>query len=299
MKRDENMFIEQKLEQIKLSTSQECVAQYLLEKRDLIKDMTIVELAKETYTSTATIIRLAKKLGYHGYDDLKKDFLKEIEYIDTHFHHIDPNFPFHQGDNIQQIAHKVTLVANETLNDTCSLIEHDSLQKAVYLLKNAKNIHLCAISYSLKLGEIFKMDMLRIGRNVNIYDISGDELFLPAVVSKDDCVLFISYSGQIDKLCQLAKTFQRKGIKIIVISSLGQNELKQYADVVLHISTREKLYSKIKGYSNEMSILLILNILYSCYYALDYEKNYQRRKDISKSAELNRYSSLDVMKEEE
>lgn len=298
MKRDENMFIEQKLEQIKLSSSQESVAQYLLEKRDQIKDMTIVELATETYTSTATIIRLAKKLGYHGYDDLKKDFLKEIEYRDTHFHNIDPNFPFQQGDNIQQIAHKVTLVANETLNDTCSLIEHDSLQKAVSLLKNAKNIHLCAISYCLKLGEIFKMDMLRIGKNVNIYDISGDELFLPAVVFKGDCVLFISYSGQIDKLCQLAKTLKKKGIQIIVISSLGQNELKQYADVVLNISTREKLYSKIKGYSNEMSILLILDILYSCYYALDYDGNEKRRREISQSSELNRYSLLDIMKEE-
>lgn len=86
--------------------------------------------------------------------------------------------------------------------------------------------------------------------------------------------------------------------KIIVISSLGQNELKQYADVTLHISTREKLYSKIKGYSNEMSILLILDILYSCYYALNYDDNNEKRKAISKVSELNRFSTLAVMKEE-
>ncbi|WP_050638431.1 MurR/RpiR family transcriptional regulator [Candidatus Stoquefichus sp. SB1] len=292
------MLIEQKLEQIKLSSSQKSIAQFLLRKRSLIKDMTILELAQETYTSTATVIRLAKKLGYHGYDDLKKDFLKEIEYIDTHFHHVDPNFPFHQGDNIQRIAHQVTCVATETLADTCSLIEHDALQKAVFMLKNAKNIHLCAISYCLMLGQIFKMDMLRIGTNINIYDISGDELFLPAVVLPGDCVIFISYSGQIDKLCVLAETLKKMDAKIIVISSLGQNELKQYADVTLHISTREKLYSKIKGYSNEMSILLILDILYSCYYALNYDDNNEKRKAISKVSELNRFSTLAVMKEE-
>lgn len=90
------------------------------------------------------------------------------------------------------------------------------------MLKNAKNIHLCAISYCLMLGQIFKMDMLRIGTNINIYDISGDELFLPAVVLPGDCVIFISYSGQIDKLCVLAETLKKMDAKIIVISSLGQ-----------------------------------------------------------------------------
>ncbi|WP_231385252.1 MurR/RpiR family transcriptional regulator [Candidatus Stoquefichus massiliensis] len=298
IEKSDYMFIEQKLEQVKLSSSQQAVADYLISQRRLIKDMTILELAKETYTSTATVIRLAKKLGYQGFDDLKKDYLKEIEYLDTHFCNVDPNFPFERGDNIQQIAYKVTQVADETIHDTCSLIEHDSLQKAVYLLKNAKKIHLCAISYCLMLGQIFKMDMLRIGKNVNIYDISGDELFLPAIVEEKDCVIFISYSGQIDKLCLLAKILKQKGIQIIVISALGQNELKQYGDVVLNISTREKLYSKVKGYSNELSVLMILDILYSCYYALDYEGNKKKRQAISKSSEYNRFSTLEVMKED-
>lgn len=51
------MLIEQKLEQIKLSSSQKSIAQFLLRKRSLIKDMTILELAQETYTSTATVIQ--------------------------------------------------------------------------------------------------------------------------------------------------------------------------------------------------------------------------------------------------
>ena len=66
-------------------------------------------------------------------------------------------------------------------------------------------------------------------------------LFLPSIIGKDDCMIFISYSGEIDQLCELAKILKNKGTSIIVISSLGDNRLKKYADVVLHISTREKL----------------------------------------------------------
>ena len=72
------MLIEQKIERARLSQSQQLIADYLLEKRSNIKDMTIKELAVATYTSTGTIIRLAKKLGYQGYEDFKADFLKEV-----------------------------------------------------------------------------------------------------------------------------------------------------------------------------------------------------------------------------
>lgn len=292
------MLLEQKLEQVKLSSAQQSVVDYLLEIRDQMKDKTVKDVAEASYTSTGTVIRLTKKLGYHGFEDFKEDFLKEIEYLDTHFNDIDSNLPFQKEDTIQKIASKITLLAKETMQDTLSLVEHDSLQKAVRLLKKANQIHLAAISYSLLLGQMFRLDMSRIGRLVNVCDISGEELFLPAVVSSKDTVIFISYSGQIEKLCQLAKMVKEKGASIIVISSLGDNELKTYADVVLHISTREKLYSKIKGYSNENSIKLILDILYSCYFALDYDQNMEKRIGISRQGEIGRISSLDIMKEE-
>lgn len=103
-------------------------------------------------------------MGYHGYEDFKADFLKEVYYLDTHFKNIDPNFPFVKTDNIQKIASKVTLLAQETLSDTLALLEHDNLQKALRIMQKANQIHLAAISYSLLLGQIFKLDMLRIGK---------------------------------------------------------------------------------------------------------------------------------------
>ena len=273
------MLIEQKIERARLSQSQQLIADYLLEKRSNIKDMTIKELAVATYTSTGTIIRLAKKLGYHGYEDFKADFLKEVYYLDTHFKNIDPNFPF-------------------VKSDTLALLEHDNLQKALRIMQKANQIHLAAISYSLLLGQIFKLDMLRIGKNVNICNTNGEELFLPAVIKNNDCIIIISYSGEIHNLCSLARTLKGRSVPIIAITSLGDNELKKYADVVLHISTREKLYSKIAGYSNENSIKLILDILYSCYFNLMYDDNLARRIAISKQAEVGRESTLEIMKED-
>lgn len=78
------MFIIQKLETIHLSSSQKEVAQYILDKKLEIEKLTIQELAHQTYTSPATIIRLAKKLGYEGYESFKKRFHRRTKiYINT------------------------------------------------------------------------------------------------------------------------------------------------------------------------------------------------------------------------
>lgn len=172
------MFIIQKIETMHLSSSQSEVARYLLDKKLEIENKTIYELARETYTSPATIVRLAKKLGYEGYEAFKKDFLDEQKYILTHFKNIDPNFPFNKNDSIQTIASKMTILTKESADDTLSLIKHDNLQKAVSLLQKARIIHLSAISYSLLLGQTFQLNMNRLGKLVNICPVEGEELFM-------------------------------------------------------------------------------------------------------------------------
>ena len=106
----------------------------------------------------------------------------------------------------------------------------------------------------------------------------------------------ISYSGQIEQMIQLARLAKRKNVPIIVITSVGNNELKKYGDVVLNISTRD---SKIGGFVNENSIKLILDILYACYFELDYDDSLNKRITISKESETTRFASLKVMKEGE
>lgn len=291
------MLIQQKLERVHLSDAQQQALDYIFSQRQKIKEMNITDVARASYTSTATIVRLAKKLGFVGYEELKNSYLQEVEYMDSHFDKMNPNFPFEKDEPIQRIAAKITNLSIETAQDTLKLVQHDSLQKAVQTLYRAKNIHLAAISYSLLLGQIFRLDMMRIGRNVNVCDINGEELFMENVIQKDDCVLFISYSGEIEKLCLLARRVKEKGAKVITITSIGDNTLKKYSDVILEVSTREKLYSKIKGYSNENSIKLVLDILYSCFFQMEYENNREKRLHISASSEVGRTSEVDILKE--
>ena len=83
-------------------------------------------IAKETYSSPSSLIRIAKKLDFDGWLELKKAYIEEV----TYFQDIDPNYPFDFQDNIMSVANKITPLYIESAKDTSSLLQHDSLQKS-------------------------------------------------------------------------------------------------------------------------------------------------------------------------
>ncbi|MBP8315195.1 MurR/RpiR family transcriptional regulator, partial [Clostridium neonatale] len=54
-----------------LTTNEEDVLQYVFSNKDKVIKMNINQLAQNTYVSTATILRLCKKLNLQGFNDLK------------------------------------------------------------------------------------------------------------------------------------------------------------------------------------------------------------------------------------
>lgn len=280
-----------------LSDSQHAVLTYMYENPHEIETMTLKEIAKASYTSPATLIRLSKNLGYDGFDELRRDFLKEEEYLNRNFQSIDANIPFHANDNYIGIASKLTALMKETADDTLSLIEFQDLKKAVTILLSAEKIHLTAISFPLLYGHIFQIRMQRIGKLVEITDLLGEQLFAEPIISSHDCALLISYSGETPLIRQMVELYKRKGIPMVAITGLGNSTLRRNATVSLSVTTREKLYSKISGFCNSASIQLILDILYSCIFKENYEVNLHNQKALSKRSEPGRFATYDIMKE--
>lgn len=300
--KSEHMLLQQRIENLtNISTSEELIANFLLTQKEKIKDMSTRDIAKATFTSSSSVVRFAQRLNYSGFNELKEDYLSELHYISTHFNNIDPNFPFTYKDNIMTIAGKMNTLMKETVDDSLSLIEHDSLQKATYILKKSNRIFLFAIGTSSLLGQMFKQKMTRIQKEVVSETLAGEYGFHSNLIHPDDCALLISYTGESPNVVQYAKKLKEMNIPTICITSLGDNSLIQYADIVLHLSTREKQYSKISTFTSEYSMQYVLDVLYSCYFAMDYDTNMNAKLSLSKYEEQPKTNKNQnpVIKEEE
>ena len=62
----------------KLPKNQKKVAEYLMEHPQEMAFSSITDIAKRLEVAQATIVRLAKSLGFKGYLDMKTDMLKHV-----------------------------------------------------------------------------------------------------------------------------------------------------------------------------------------------------------------------------
>lgn len=291
------MLIRERLERCDFSNSEQMVIQYILKKNLVIKDMTTKEIAAQTYASPSTLVRIAHKMGYSGWNELKEAYLKEEEYLVTHFCHIDANLPFEKSDSIMAIANKMAILKKEAIDDTLSLITHDDLQNAIQIIRKSSYVNIFAVSNNLLITQEFKHNMSRIKKRVEVHALQSEIVFNACLADPTSCAIIISYSGETGILIRSIKALKANHIPIIVISSIGNNTAKQLADCILHITTREKLYSKIATFSTDTAIIYLLDVIYSCIFALDYDQNLETKINASRIIESGRFSNIDILKE--
>lgn len=135
------MLIAEKLKQRdQLSEAELSIADYILKLGVELEHYSTRNLAEETYTSPATVIRLCKKLGFSGFEEFKRELLKEFQYLDHPEEDVDRNFPFSKDDTMMRAANSISQLYEDTIRDTMELLSYPVLQKAVRLLKKSRNI---------------------------------------------------------------------------------------------------------------------------------------------------------------
>lgn len=281
--------------QDRLSISEKSIANYLLEKGAQIIDYSIRTLADDTYTSPATIVRFCKKLGFSGFEEFKKEFIKELEYLDQSSGAVDFNFPFSKEDTPRKVANRIVALYEETIHDTISLLYFEELRKAVTLLRSHCKIYIYSWGTAMNQAESFREKMLKIGHSVIISNNLNYQLYEVQSLSSTDVAIIISYSGETPQIVQIAKECRRRFVPIIAITSFGENSLTQYASCKLTLSTKESIYQNLGDYSSHLSINLLLDILYSAYFLENYDKNYQNKLDKARQLEKHRTSSNSIL----
>lgn len=279
-----------KIEKTHFSPSESIIIDYILKKGKDIKNMTIAQIANETYTSSPLFIRIAKKLGFDGWNEFKEAYLKELDYLYLN-QEVDANIPFVVNDDIMNIAYNLCVLERETIQDTYSLISHDDLQKAIRLLRNCKYIDVYSRSVHMHIVRSFQERMYILHRHVQLCSLS-DELDSTYLMSdQNHCAIIISYSGHAPHIKHLIETLRKK-TSIIAITNLEDNELSLLADVTLRMSSRELIYTKIADFASSLSLKYILDILYSCIFSVHYQQNLDNCIQIAKELDNTQHEEF-------
>ena len=267
------MLIIEHLKTMTFSDAENQIADYLIQHPHELDQLTTQNLANFTHTNPNSVIRLAKKLGFDGWTSLQTEYQKEWQYLNSHFNVIDANIPFNHTDDVITIMHKLAQLEQNTISDTVSLVERESLIKAQKLLLEAKHIIIFASLTNANIATDFVTKMRRIGMPVTLsseFDVSVYEAYN---ASPETWGLIISYTGENATYVHCGKFLKQKGATILSLTNMGDNQIARMSDCNLSITTRERLYSKIGNFTSNTSIIYLLDLLYSVVFAASYQKN--------------------------
>lgn len=292
------MFLTHRIEEIVANSTdtRHAIGAFALQERMHLSDYTIADIARETFSSKASVTRFAKALGYPGWREFIRDFMAEVRYETNHDAIVDMNYPFNEGDTQETIVNAIADVRFEAIADTMRALNRGMLELGVRYLQRAQNVWVFGISPNDYLGSLFCRKLLSVGKTAQVVR-SGEYGLVARSLGPNDCALIISYSGNnphIDPLRHLQELNGRR-VPVIALTSEGDTYLRRHARCVLTISSREALYAKISTFATEASTSYLLDLLFACYFARSYQRNLERKLAGGKVLEKGRQGAAETV----
>lgn len=291
------MLIAQRLEKLatRYDDSRRTVSLFLLGHRDEIGSLTMADVAAQTFTSKATLVRIAKQLGYPGWRAFAHAFETEVLRQREHATDVDCSIPFSAQSTPSEILRDLCSVRAQTAWQTAESQDARDLERAVGILGKAHRIALFGVSTNAILLELFQRKCMLIG--IEAVQVPQAEFGLYSqTLDERDAALMVSYSGETAHRAPMNRIplLRARNVPLVAITSEGGNYLRDNADVTLSILSQESLYNKIGTFSTEESVSCILDALYGCLFARNYERNLRFKTETARRVEVNRRPSDDL-----
>lgn len=270
------MLIVNQIENTHFSKTEKEIVDYIIDQGMNIEKMSANEIARNTFTSAPLLVRIAKKLGYSGFNEFKSAYLKELSYM-LEETDVDASIPFLLSDDLMTITKNLALLEKETIQDTEKLNQHDELQQAIRILEKAEIIDVYGILDRILLAKCFQTMMADIGRNVHVIDQITGQKRSACLADEKHCAIIISYSGQTKEMVEVAEIYHKRNIPFISITCMAENSISRLADAHLFLSSREMLHIKIGDFASTTSLKYLFDILYAGVFSYDYKKNLETK----------------------
>ena len=270
------MLIVNQIENTHFSKTEREIVDYIIDQGMNIEKMSANEIARNTFTSAPLLVRIAKKLGYSGFNEFKSAYLKELAYM-LEETDVDASIPFLLSDDLMTITKNLALLEKETIQDTEQLNHHDDLQHAIRLLEDAKTIDVYGVLDNVLLAKHFKALMMYIDKDVQVIDQVTGQKRSACLANKNHCAIIISYSGQTREMVEVAEIYHKRQIPFISITCMAENSISRLANATLYLSSREMLHIKIGDFASTTSLKYLIDVLYAGIFSKNYQKNLETK----------------------
>lgn len=256
-----------------LTQNEKTLVCYMQDNSEDFIRMSASEISKACFVSTSSIYRLCKKIGLAGLAELKVQVSLSINEYLKEQNSLNFDYPFKQNETQNQVILKMKELYEQTIHSSLNLIDLNTLKLVASILKKAIYIDFYTSAGNIFFAENFKFQMQEIGTFINVPIEEYHQLLTASTSDEKHVAIIVSFEGRGLIIENLANILKKNNTPIILISSTNENPITKYADYHLYLSSNENHFNKISSFSTRLSLLYLLDCIYTCYFKFDYEKN--------------------------
>ena len=250
------------------------IADYVLAHPEEVFGLSIHELSRKTYVSSATITRFCHKLKLEGYREFQS--LLAFDLASTSKEESSNVSDLNPEDSTSQIIHKITRKNIQSIEMTEKLNTAKAYDHAAQMILEAKQVCLLGMGASYLASKDFFHKLIRIQKTCTTSNDWHVQLVQAKSLDKGDLVIALSYSGTTPEVLVATKAAKAAGANVLAITRAShQSELARIADECLFVAPIEPVV-RTSACTSLMAQLSVLDILYATYINTDFNKNIDR-----------------------
>lgn len=216
---------------------------------------TLDKIAHEADTSTTTVLRFCRRLGFSGYKDFQEALQNEIRYQSNLPDRMRrASYSPSSADLLEQVVQRDIQNIFQTFADLPS----EALEDAVRRISSAKRVYTFGMRESYALAHYAYTRIIATRNDTYILDAGQNGMLEPVLnlTSTDVCLVFL-FHRYTDQSLQILSLLKKQGVQVILITSTPYDQVAPYADILLPCLVR------IQGVKNS-SVVPICLIDYFC-----------------------------------
>ena len=209
-------------------------AQYILDHLEEVTLLNISQLAKKAHASEASIVRMAKHLGYNGFFQMRLLLSNDVAQKDSDMLN---NAPLLTSEKI------FSACANR-IRSLSSFISTNDPLCAAKLICEARICHIIGAGNTIPIASDLGFRLQRNGQSCMYSSLPEQYFNNIALGDSSDLVIAISRSGASTQVLKALSLAKKKEMKILVITADPNSQIMDFSDAILQINDTNEMHDQ-------------------------------------------------------
>ena len=274
----QNVFDKISLMYYDLTASEKKTADYVMSHRTETQYMSVADLAEESGVAEATVSRFCRTLGYEGYNIFKLAIANASSASGDGSEMLIGSVT--EEDGFAEMCQKLFTADRDAMSQTMSVVDEQQIGEAVDMLHKAGKVLCMGQGGSMLLAsECAHLFSTVSGKFFPVTD-SHSQVIAAANMSRDDVLLFFSYSGATRDMMETLSVAKDNKVSVILITRFPKSPGAFFADLVLPCGSNESPL-QLSSVAAKIAQLYLMDVLFTEYCRREPEAVFESKEKIA------------------